>query len=106
MEKKLLNDLVEWNPELSADAKVHAARLRSEIEPQVALMRQIRMGLGLSQVELAEILRVTQSNVSKMEGKDDPALSVIARMVAARGGKVRLAIETAEGEELRFAVTG
>lgn len=101
--------LVEWKPDLTPEAEAHLARLHSEIEPlvaQAALMRRIRKSLGMSQAELAEALQVTQSNVSKMELKDDPPLSVIAGMVKARGGKLRIEIETAEGDELKFAVAG
>lgn len=100
------NDLVEWQPDLSPEGEAYLAELRARIEPKVALVRKVRKALGLSQVDVAEILKVTQSNVSKMEAKDDPTLSALGRMVAARGGKLRIEIETADGDELRFAVGG
>lgn len=100
------DDLVEWQPELSPEAQEYLAELRADVEPKVALVRKVRKALGLSQVEVAEILKVTQSNVSKIEAKDDPTLSALGRMVAARGGKLRIEIETADGDELRFAVAG
>lgn len=102
-----LNDkLATWDPKLSSGAVEHAARLRAEIEPQVSLVKRIRTALGLSQVEVAKILQVTQSNVSKIEGRGDPTLSTLARMVESKGGKLRLEVETADGDELRFVVNG
>ena len=99
-------DLVPWDAELSQEGLAYAARLRAELEPQISLVKRLRTALGLTQVEAARILAVTQANVSKIERRDDPTLSVLARMVEARGGKLRLEIETAEGDELRFAIAG
>jgi len=74
-------------------------RLRAELEPRIALMRELRKALGLTQVEVAKLLGVTQSNVSKIEMRGDPSLSVLARMADARGKRLRLAVETADGRE-------
>jgi len=74
-------------------------RLRREIEPQIELMREIRKTLDLTQKQVAELLGVTQSNVSKIEANGDPTLSVLARMVNARGKKLRLTVESADGKE-------
>jgi len=68
-------------------------------------MREVRQALGLTQVEVAKLLGVTQSNISKIEVKGDPSLSVLARMAEARGRRFRLSLETAEGkEEASFAL--
>jgi predicted XRE-type DNA-binding protein len=88
-----------WEPKFSADALAHMERLRREIEPQIELMREIRKTLDLTQKQVAELLGVTQSNVSKIEANGDPTLSVLARMVNARGKKLRLTVESADGKE-------
>lgn len=93
------SDLVAWEPNFSADALAHMERLRKEIEPRIALMRDLRKRLKLTQRQVAEALGVTQSNVSKIEASGDPPLSVLARMVDVSGKKLRLTVESAEGVE-------
>ncbi|MGZ8286939.1 MAG: helix-turn-helix domain-containing protein [Allosphingosinicella sp.] len=96
---KVKDELVKWQPELSAEAREHIERLRAELEPRVALMRELRKALGLTQVQVAELLGVTQSNVSKIEVRGDPSLSVLARMADAKGMRLRLAVESPDGKE-------
>lgn len=96
---KANDELVKWQPELSPEARDHIARLRAELEPRIALMRELRRVLGLTQVEVAKLLGVTQSNVSKIEAGGDPSLSVLARMADAKGMRLRLAVESPDGEE-------
>ena len=62
-------------------------------------------GLGLTQTEVAKLLGMTQANVSKIEKRGDPSLSVLARMAEAKGKRLRLAVESEDGEiEKSFAV--
>lgn len=96
---KVKEELAKWQPELSAEARDHIERLRAEIEPRIALMRELRKALGLTQVEVAKLLGVTQSNVSKIEGRGDPSLSVLARMAEAKGMRLRLAVDAPDGKE-------
>jgi len=96
---KVKDELVKWHPELSPEAREHIERLRAELEPRIALMRELRKVLGLTQVEVAKLLGVTQSNVSKIEAGGDPSLSVLARMADAKGMRLRLAVEAADGKE-------
>ena len=97
--------LAKWEPKLSPEARAHIKRLRAEVEPRIALMRQLRKALGLTQTEVAQLLGVTQSNVSKIEMRGDPSLSVLARMADAKGRRLRLAVESADGsEEASFAL--
>lgn len=96
---KVKDNLAKWQPELSPEARDHIERLRAEIEPRIALMREFRKALGLTQVEVARLLGVTQSNVSKIENGGDPGLSVLARMADAKGMRLRLAVEAPDGKE-------
>lgn len=95
----------EWKPDLGLEALAHMAQLRALIEPRIKLMREIRKGLGLTQVEVAHLLGMTQANVSKIENRGDPSLSVLARMAEAKGKQLRLTVESEDGEiEKSFAV--
>jgi len=93
------SDLIAWEPKFSAEALAHMEELRKEIEPQIELMRLIRKTLKLTQRQVAEVLGVTQSNVSKIEANGDPTLSVLARMANAKGKKLRLTLESEDGVE-------
>jgi DNA-binding XRE family transcriptional regulator len=101
-----LDDVARDEPEFSQEVNDYINQRRRELKPQIALVKQLRTALGLSQVEVANILRVTQSNVSKIENKNDPSLSTLAQIVGAKGGKLTLDIETAEGVEIRLEVAG
>jgi DNA-binding XRE family transcriptional regulator len=92
-------ELVRWDPKFSAEALAHKERLRKQIEPRIAIMRQIRKSLKLTQRDVADALGVTQSNVSKIEAGGDPSLSVLARMADVRGRRLKLTVESPEGEE-------
>jgi DNA-binding XRE family transcriptional regulator len=93
------SNLSKWEPKLSPRARAHIEQLRAELEPRIALMRQLRTALGLTQAEVAGLLGVTQSNISKIEVKGDPSLSVLARMAEAKGCRLRLSVEAADGSE-------
>lgn len=60
-------------------------------------MRRVRKLLGLTQAEVAALLDVTQSNVSKIEMKGDPSLSILARMAEAKNKKLGLTLESDDG---------
>jgi DNA-binding transcriptional ArsR family regulator len=50
----------------------------------------LREQVGASQIELAEVLNTSQSNVSQLERSNDQMLSSIARYVHALGGELKL----------------
>jgi DNA-binding transcriptional regulator YiaG len=70
------------------------ARERFETERQAmhdALsLSAIREQAGVTQVELAEVLHVTQANISQLERKQDLYLSTLSRYVEALGGRLEL----------------
>jgi DNA-binding XRE family transcriptional regulator len=105
MEKKQidLSDCVEWKPEFSSEALAHYERTRAASEPGILAIKRLRERLGLTQREMAELLMTTQSNVSKIEAKGDPSLSLLRRMVEGRGGRVRIIVEMGDGEQIELA---
>ncbi|MFC5343281.1 helix-turn-helix domain-containing protein [Brevundimonas staleyi] len=64
-----------------------------EIGERVERLKAFRLALGLSQTQMAEILGVTQSNVSKMEAGRDVKLGVLQQLVEAKGGRLTLHAE-------------
>ena len=77
--------------QLEADPE---ARERYETERQAmrdALsLSALREEVGVTQVELANALRVTQGNVSQLERKQDLYLSTLSRYVEALGGRLEM----------------
>ena len=69
-------------------------RSRQRTKPQrVELLKQLREGRGVSQVELAELLGIRQPTVSKMERRGDVNVSTLRRFVEAMGGRLLVTAE-------------
>ena len=58
---------------------------------------QLRVDSGVSQVELAERLGVTQPAVSKLEHAEDMRLTTLREYVARLGGRLVLEVEFPDG---------
>jgi DNA-binding transcriptional regulator YiaG len=90
----------EWRPDWSQGDLEEIERLKAELRQAKPIVRRLRKELGLSQAEAAEILETTQSNVSKIEAKPDPPLSVLRRLVESRGGRLALTAVLGDGREI------
>ena len=66
---------------------------RRESRPPVTLSK-LRRRVGLTQVELAARLGMSQSDLSKLEKRTDVRLSTLRRYVEALDGRLRIAFET------------
>lgn len=100
------DDAVEWRTDyndLSPAQRAHYDKLKAEIEPGILAFKALRERLGMTQKEMAELLMTTQSNVSKIEAKSNPNISVLRRMVEGKGGKLKLVVEMADGETFELA---
>jgi transcriptional regulator with XRE-family HTH domain len=78
------------------DASPEAEAYRSAIGDALALA-EIRARRGLTQVDVARVLRTSQASVSKMERRDDLYLSTLRGFVEALGGRLELAAVFPEG---------
>ena len=104
MAKDIPEGAGEWSLNLSGEEKEEFEKLRAQLASQISLVRRLRTALGLSQIEVAEALGTSPSHVSKIEAKGDPSLSVLARLVEIKGAKMRLTVETPQGDEFSFAI--
>jgi DNA-directed RNA polymerase specialized sigma24 family protein len=93
VERKLDPDLVEWKPEWKGKDLEYYEQVRGQLEPAVSMLRSVRELLGLSQAEVAEILRTTQSNVSKMEGRADTGVGLLSKLMQSKGGSLKIVAE-------------
>ena len=68
------------------------AQIRDEVASEIveADLKGIREVLGKTQVELAEVLEMTQGQVSETERREDHRLSTLRRYVEALGGRLEV----------------
>jgi transcriptional regulator with XRE-family HTH domain len=67
-------------------------------------LRTIRKALGLTQVDLADILGLTQAAVSKMEKRTNQSLEVFIAMAKAKGYELSITFQPKDAvkDYLRF----
>ncbi len=58
-----------------------------------ATLRELRKSLELTQETVAEAMGMSQSELSRVERRDDIFLSTLERFVAATGGRLTLTVE-------------
>jgi DNA-binding XRE family transcriptional regulator len=68
------------------------ARVRKEAaeELRTLTLRQLREEAGKTQVEMADLVAVTQSALSRMERREDNPIDVLRRYVEALGGELEV----------------
>lgn len=87
---------------LEGRVQARLAQLREEARPSISLIKSLREQLSLSQAEVAEILGVSQPSVSQLEARRDIKLSVLNRIVTARGGRVRVVVDLIDGRSIEL----
>lgn len=81
---------------LLADPAASAARqaLTTEIEQRLdakrATLAAVRRAIGLTQSQIAEMLNMSQGDVSKLERRDNLHLATLSRFIEATGGRLRI----------------
>ncbi len=78
---------VRWNrsPELLAKHRAGLARLSVEMQ-----LSELRQRAGHTQIELAALLETTQTELSRLERRDDHLVSTVRRYVEALGGTLEV----------------
>jgi DNA-binding transcriptional regulator YiaG len=85
--------LMEWRPDWTTEEEKAVQAAVEQLRGRVSALKALREMLGLSQVELSQILETSQSNVSKMEAKADPRLSEIRKVIEHKGGRLKVVAE-------------
>lgn len=76
------------------------ARVRARA-PQIALMKRFREQLGLSQLDVAEALSMTQGGVSRIEARDTMLLGHFSKLARANGYDLELVLKK-DGKRIPF----
>ena len=88
------------DPELAAEV-AHARGLLADADREYAMgLAALRQALGLTQIELAKRLDVTQGNVAQIEKRSDLLVSTLASYLHAVGGDVRIVVQFASGRAI------
>lgn len=90
---KTLDDLLAQRPIDRAAVDEHKRRMLDEV--RAYQLRELREALGLTQVELAKVLHVSQNRISRLEHGDIERTQVdtLRRYVEAFGGQLHVEVE-------------
>jgi transcriptional regulator with XRE-family HTH domain len=87
-----------WS-EIRATAKPEVqARAKSEAEAIAAPLRELRRARSYTQETIAEILGITQPEVSKIERRADMYISTLRRYIEATGGRLDITAHFPDGD--------
>lgn len=92
MAKKFEELRKKMRPEARARADEFAREMLAEMP-----LQELRQAILLSQEELAQILRVQQATVSKMERRTDMYISTLRRFIEAMGGELEITARFPDG---------
>lgn len=81
--------LNQLSPERRAKIQVRADQLMAE---ELSL-RDLRLARKLTQEKMAELLKIRQEGVSRIEKRSDLHLSTLRQVIQAMGGELRLVVE-------------
>lgn len=84
---------MDWVNERMDDPDVQAAMAEIDIRQDLIALREAR---GLTQVQLAQLIGVTQPMIAKIEsqkGTRDVKLSTLVKVAAALGARVKITLE-------------
>ena len=80
------------SPESRERSRALAATYRAEMP-----LNELREALEITQTHLAEVLKVKQSAVSKMERRTDMYVSTLHDIIRAMGGKLKIVADFPDG---------
>ncbi|MCD2514666.1 XRE family transcriptional regulator [Comamonas endophytica] len=92
MAKKFSELRQQMSPEAQARAEVQAQAMLAEMP-----LNELRQARGLSQKMLADVLRVQQPSIAKMERRTDMYLSTLRSHIEAMGGQLEIVARFPDG---------
>jgi len=91
---KPFKNLVE---KMSPESRERIGKRTMQMHSEMAL-QELRQAMHLTQQELADLLRMNQAAISKLEHQSDMYVSTLRRFVAAMGGELRIVAHFPQGE--------
>ena len=78
------------DPAASAAYEDLLARIEKRVADKRATLAQVRRAVGLTQTQMAEMLSMTQGDISKLERRNNLHLATLSRFIEATGGHLRI----------------
>lgn len=91
--KKFSTLLDKMAPDRRADSDARVEAIRQEM-----LLAELRKHSGMTQIELAEKLGITQPSLSQMENQEDMQISTLSHLVGTLGGSLELIVHMPGGD--------
>jgi DNA-binding XRE family transcriptional regulator len=85
------------DPDLAGEARAVRDRMREADRVHAMTLAMVRHAAGLTQVELAKALNVSQGAVARTEGRGDMLLSTLKAYLEAADARAVLLVELADG---------
>ena len=102
MKTRAWKDIKDEHLSPEAQAEVKGRVDREILEMNLGELRKRRA--GLTQVQVADLLGVTQAAISQLEKREDALLSNLAEYVKALGGELELVVHFENHEDVRVLV--
>ena len=93
MAKPFKNLVDKMSPQSRERIRKRTAAMHSEMA-----LQELRQAMHLTQQELAELLKMNQAAISKLEHQSDMYVSTLRRFIAAMGGELRIIVHFPQGD--------
>jgi DNA-binding transcriptional regulator YiaG len=78
------------DPRAAAAHQTLTAEIETRLDAKQATLAEVRRAIGLTQIQMAEVLGMSQGDVSKLERRENLHLTTLCRFIEATGGRLRI----------------
>ena len=97
-----MKSMKEIKASLSPERRARIEKRSKETIAQINALNVLRKTKNVTQIEMAKLLAVAQSGVSRIENRDDVLLSTLKNYVKVLGGHLRITAEFPDGEDIEI----
>jgi DNA-binding XRE family transcriptional regulator len=90
---------IDWHPQWEGANLAEVERLEHEAL-ELNFLRNLRKELGLTQIDLARILHITQAGVSKIENRKTLDLSVLTSLAESQDAHLKMSLDLPDGRSI------
>ena len=90
----------ELRDKMSPESRARAHALAEQLDKEYRLLQELRRARGLSQEYIAQVMNVSQANVSKIEKRTDMYISTLRSHIRAMGGELEIRAKFPDGDVL------
>ena len=97
-----MKSMKEIKASLSPERRAKIDKRSKEATAQINVLNELRKTKNVTQLEMAKLLAIAQSGVSRIENRDDVLLSTLENYVKALGGHLRITAEFQDAEDIEI----